>query len=450
MVRWAVRVEIDSNIPAPAMRVGRQLMAKLRLTPGLYPVRFGTRRVRAHVDAGARLAAERVVVSSAVAKDLCLPGALRTSIQRHGEGGIAFGPLIGILVAPRVLERLRRQGLQPPHVDYARRARELGAVLCWFTPRDVNPSLSVIAGHTAEAGSGGRWRLIPSRFPVPRVVLRRIPSHEGPESDSFTARAPRLGCTVLRMGPIPQLEGLRTWAADPGLAPLIPWTRRLEPESLGAALREFADFFVKPDLPSVGLDLYRLARQEQGWRLIRWAPEGCAEQWLPDDKAVQEALAPLAGGPGAHLVQEALPLATYLGNPFDLSAVVQKDGRQGWDLSALLARVAAPGQEITSPGAVGWVAPGEAALRHAFPCRWPQLGSEIRRVALAAARAVDAKWGRRFELAVQLAVLRNGTLRLLHVDGEPDVELAARIHDPYAVQRLPRCPVDCAAGVDLG
>ena len=447
MVRLAVRVEVESAGRAATVRVARGLLPALQLAPGRHVLSFGTRRVRARVEEDAGLAPGRVVVPAPVAQRLVLPGALRTSIQRHEEGEIAFGPLIGLMVAPRVLDRLRGDGLRPPFTAYARYARELGAVLCVFTAGDVDPRESAIAGYRPETGPGGSWSLLPGRFPVPRVVLRRVFSHEGLESDPFTARAPGAGCTVLRIGRITQLEGLSMAARDPDLAPLIPWTRRLGPDTLAAALNQLQDLFVKPDLPSGGDGLYRLTRQRQGWRLTRWTPDGPGERWLPDDGAVREALAPLLTAPAVHLVQESLPLATYLGNPFDLFALVQRDGRGQWDVSALLARIAAPGRAITSPGAGGWVAPAEAALRQAFPRRWSDLAQDVGRVARAAAQAVDRAGGPRYEVGVQLALLPDGTVRLVQVDGEPRAEHVTRVHDPYAAQRIHRCPVYCAAGL---
>ncbi|HEY8552098.1 MAG TPA: YheC/YheD family protein [Thermaerobacter sp.] len=448
MVRLLVRVEIEAAGRAAPVRVAKGLLRALRCPPGRHIVRFGTRHVRIRLDEDDGLPPGRVLVPAPVAERLALPGGGRMAIQ-PGAAGLELGPLIGLMVAPSVLARLRAEGIGRPFAAYARHSRELGAVLCLFSPGDVEGDANAIKGYRPEERRGGRWHLTETRFPVPRVVLRRVFSDEGPDSDPLTARGPEVGCTVLRIGRLTHLEGLQLAATDGDLAPRIPWTRRLGPDTLAEALEAFPDLFVKPDVPSGGAGVYRLTRQERGWRLIRAAGGRNGTQDLPDPRAVQDALAAVAGDPTAFVVQEALPLATYLGNPFDVFALVQPDAGGHWGVSALLARIAAPGRALTSPGAGGWVAPGEAALRHAFPSRWRQLRDELERIARAAARAVDAGAGPRFELGVQLALLPDGAVRLLQVEGQPRLADTPPLCDAYAAQRLYRCPIHRAVGLAL-
>ncbi|ADU50540.1 hypothetical protein Tmar_0419 [Thermaerobacter marianensis DSM 12885] len=447
MVRLLVRVEIEAGRAAP-VRVARGLLSALQRPPGRHVLRFGTRHVRVRLDEDAGLPPGRVAVPAAVAERLALPGGGRMAMQPV-DAGLELGPLVGLMVARGVLARLRAEGVGRPFTAYARHARELGAVLCLFSPADGQVDAKAITGYRPEERRGGRWHLTEARFPVPRVILRRVFSDEGPESDPLTARGPEMGCTVLRIGRLTHLEGLQLAATDGDLAPRIPWTRRLGPDTLAEALAAFPDLFVKPDVPSGGAGVYRLTRQDRGWRLMAAAEDRTGTQELPDPRAVQAALAALAAGPTAFVVQEALPLATYLGNPFDVFALVQPDARGHWDVSALLARVAAPGCVLTSPGAGGRVAPAEAALRHAFPTRWPQVCDELGRVARAAARAVDAGAGPRFELGVQLALLPDGAVRLLQVEGQPRLDDTLLLWDAYAAQRLYRCPIHRAVGLAL-
>lgn len=291
--------------------------------------------------------------------------------------------------------------------------------------------------------------MAPSRnpIPLPRVVLSRVSSDEGAGGGSFLSRAPAWGCTVLRLGPIGHLEGLRIVAAHRDLAPLIPWTCPLNGNTLADALSRFSEIVIQPDLPSQGAGLYRLRRHRRGWLLASLPPGRGQQRLLPSRAAVHAALGQLLPAGRPYVVQEAAALASFLGHPFDLLALVQKDGHGRWEASALAARILSTEPE-TGPTPYGWTASAEVALRHAFPERWKDLWERACRIAAAAARAVDRTRGPLFELGVRMAVSPDGSVHLLQVEGEPQAEHLSLLHDPYAARRVYGCPIACAAALD--
>lgn len=441
-----VRVTAQGAHRDGTARVHPRVLAGLWQAPGPCTLRFGTRRVRVRVAADPSLGTGQVDIPLPLAESLCLPGSLRAGLRRQG-GELVLGPLIGLLVSPQALARLRRDGLEPPYSGYARWAAELGAILCLFSAGDVDLARQTIAGLRPEGGAGRTWRLTPARFPLPRVVLSRVFSDERAGARAFLSRAPALDCIVLRLGPLGHLEGLRIVSAQPDLVTLIPWTRPVRGDTLTDALSRFSEIVIKPDLPAAGTGVYHLRRRRRGWLLTGLPASQRRQEWLPNHAAVHAVLGRLAAGGGDYLLQEGVPRATFLGHPFDLLALVQQDGHGRWEASALVARVL-PAEADADPAAAGWTAPAEVALRHAFPERWEDVWKRARRAAAAAARAVDRERGPRFELGVHLAVSPNGRIHLLQVEGELRVEHLAPLHDPYAARRVYGCPIACAVALD--
>lgn len=126
------------------------------------------------------------------------------------------------------------------------------------------------------------------------------------------------------------------------------------------------------------------------------------------------------------------PSATYLGSPFGVHSLIQRDASGSWAVTALAARM---GQQA---------APADRVLRHAFPDRWETVLADLERFSLQ--QAV----GSCVELGLELGVKPDGTVKLLEVNPRPLRLNLDRLRDPLVSERIYRWPVHAAASLELG
>lgn len=451
MERFEVDVIIREGEPGNAVKVAPALLERLGAQEHRpLSLRFGTRRVEGRLEGEPGLPPGQVLVPAPIAERLGLPGATRMSIWREGGAALAFGPLIGYVTSRAVLQDLRAGEAVPPYIHMGVAAREAGGVLILFSPSDIRWEQGRVRGERIEVAAGATARVASGWFPLPRVILYPQALEVGPTPRQLAARVRSLGAVVLSHRKIRKLETYAVLRRVPELRRYLPRTARLTRETLARALRRSDDLYLKPDDLSRGRGVHRLRRRAGGWRLTYRRPAGNVNRFLPDLAAVHQAVAPLLRARSVYLIQEGLPLATFLGNRFDMRALVQKDGQGRWVVSGVVARIAPEGSAITSPRSGGLVALPEQVLRHAFGERGSAVLTEVKEAALAIARAIDAALGPRYELGIDLGVLQDGTVRLIEVNGMPLKVSLHRLGDPFAEERINRYPVHYAAWLDIG
>ena len=117
------------------------------------------------------------------------------------------------------------------------------------------------------------------------------------------------------------------------------------------------------------------------------------------------------------VIQEAIPLLKYKDNPFDIRALVQKDGSGKWKVTGIIARIFAEGSIISSPRSGGKIAPIEQVLM-------PKLFREevlegIEHFTTQAAARIDQELGLFAELGFDLGIDQSGKVWLIEINGKP-------------------------------
>ena len=452
MERFEVRVTVREH-PAERVVMLSPLLAERLGLPQQRPcpVRFGTRRVPGRLQGEPGLPDDQVALSASLAEALGVPAGTPLTVWREGTTTLACGPLIAYVTSRSVLRALRSGADDPAIAQMATAAREAGAVLLLADPRDILWDRSVVRAERVEVPASGAPCLASGIYPLPRVILYPTAVGTGPRPQELAPRARALGCTLLSHRKIRKLETYHVLQEVPAVRPLLAYTERLTSDSLARAMRRFDDLYLKPDDLSRGRGVHRLTRRRAGgWLLTHRDAQGNVERLLPDAGAVRAAVRPLLRGPRVYLLQEGLPLATFLGNRFDLRVLVQKNGMGRWTVSGMVARIAPLGSAITSPRSGGQVALPQQVLQHAFGERATAVLDSVAEATLAIARAIDAALGPVYELGIDLGVLQDGTVRLIEVNGMPLKVSLQRLGDPSAEQRIDRFPVHYAAWLDIG
>ncbi len=449
MDRFLASVTIRPGKTSAPVLLSPGLLSGLDLAPGRSCVlRFGLRRVETCFRPGSGLGPAEVSLPRPLALRLDLTLPLEAAVFRYDRGEVGLGPLIGLLISRACLRHVLACRETSAAHHYACHAREMGAVLCLFCVGDVDPAQASVKGYVNVPGPlGSEW--IARRLPLPRVVYDRV---MGARGEAIRARvlADRLGFTVLnRPQKIQKLESYELLRGCPDLVPSLPFAEPLTPLSLAKALTVFNDLYLKPDSLAKGIGVCRLRRRSGGWMLRRRTRGGNTTQLLRDAAAVEAAVGQMSRDHGTYLIQEGLPLATYLGNRFDLRSLVQRDGTGRWTVTGLVARIAPRGSPITSPRSGGWISPPERVLRHAFPTRWVEVLSRVYSLSLDVARCLDERLGPCCEFGLDLGVQRDGAVKVIEVNGKPLKVSLERLGDPLAMERIYRCPIHYAAYLDI-
>ncbi|HZG87162.1 YheC/YheD family protein [Paenibacillus sp.] len=317
-------------------------------------------------------------------------------------------PAIGLMTNKRELRSLGR------FAPYAAEAERLGfAAAVLFEPGGVDLAAGRIDGFRYERGV---WR--EGRWPLPDVA------HDF--GDYRAAGASRRAKAVRRSAALPFTgDGLghkwlmhRKLLATP-YAALVPETRLLRsPDEAIALLREHGAVVIKPKHGSRGAGIVRIARAEDGEPLYRWQ-----ETRGPVERLTAAALRERIGArwrPARSIVQRWMDIRSPNGGVYDIRALLQRNERGVWQLTAMAVRESEPGRiasNVSVGGAVREVRPFLAALYGEAEAE--RLEAECRTVSAALPAALEAAYGRRFaELGVDFAVER-GAVRIIEVNAKP-------------------------------
>ncbi|MCG0238753.1 MAG: YheC/YheD family protein, partial [Firmicutes bacterium] len=398
----------------PALAVAPDVMAGLDLRPGQQiPLSFGQRTVAVAVASAQDLPPGTVAPSQEAATRLLLPQVPTAGLFR-GPQGLRLGPLVALQISSQKLENLLAGQEDTDYRRYQRYAEELAAVLCFFRVQDVDLTRAEVRAYQLSPSG---WQ--PQLLPLPRVVYDRCFGPDGrAESRKMRQVADRAGITVVnRPINVPKLTVYTLVEGDPNLRPLLPVTLPLSRENLLMMAAHFPVLYLKPDNLHKGKGIFRLERRSRGWA-IRPSDSG-GVPGPPGIPGPVEAVLDLLPPGRPYLIQEGIPLATYLGNPYDFRALVQKDAGGCWQVTGLVARIAPEEGVVTSPRSARQVASAERVLVHSFGRRGREILEELTASAVRIARCIDAHLGPCGELGLDLGVTRAGAIQLLEVNGKP-------------------------------
>ena len=212
------------------------------------------------------------------------------------------------------------------------------------------------------------------------------------------------------------------------------------------AAEKYGSVFMKPDNGMQGRGVISAEPAENGAWLVRGRdprsrPFRSVQQSLGDAAAM---LCGLAGN-SRYIVQPQLPLSDRQGRPFDIRALVQKDGRGEWRLTGTAMRRGRPGGIASNLHGGGEALPAIDGLETALGSELAQSVSQrLDRCALAAAAAAESEFGRLAELGLDFGVEPGGRLWLLEMNSRPGRESFSSFPggtSRAAVERpLPLCP----------
>lgn len=315
-----------------------------------------------------------------------------------------------------------------PYAEYAARHN---LKLLAFTPEGICWEKRTAAGlYLTRYGAHFK------RLPLPKTIYNRLYPHDPQLISRLIALSPKLQV-------FNQVTQFDKWVVHrmlsaTDLAACLPNTYEYDMASLHQALSQHGDIVIKPRLGRQGSGLWRLTVVPGGKLMIKPAlPVPIA---LPYTDAVVNLFHVLMI-PYTMVIQEYIDLASVNGRCFDLRALVQKNGRGSWQVTALTSRIAQADQYVTNY--YEKVMQAEELLKdHEFPAA--DIISTARATSIKAAEVLEANLGHLAEASVDLALDRANKLWIIEVNGKPDKQLYAELNDGKLLEQVYMKPLEYA------
>ncbi|MBD2848262.1 YheC/YheD family protein [Paenibacillus sp. IB182496] len=291
-----------------------------------------------------------------------------------------------------------------------------------LSPQNSGPRSPRMQGYTLEAGA---WQFGP--VVRPDVVYDRYFARSGSEllalSRLLGGAAERQGIPVLGSrlpGKLEVYRTLRRWpAGDPLLPPTVPYRGS---DQLVQLLGRSRAIVLKPNggMQGRGVLRVRLERDRGRWEL--WGRNSANAPLRLRFEQFEALTAELERimGRRRYLVQRYLELSDARGRPFDVRALVQKDGRGQWRLTGQVVRLGQPGSLTANLHGGGSAEPALDALPRLLGARAASNAcARIEELSLAIARRLEQAYGRSCEFGLDYGLEPEGRLWLLEANSKP-------------------------------
>ena len=228
--------------------------------------------------------------------------------------------------------------------DIIKTGRDLGYLVYVVTVRDLKLDSRVVNGYIPIPGSR-LWSSIP--VPLPQVIYNRIPTRQLEEKPLVARKIAQ--CLehpdIVLYNPFffnkwhlfEWLKGSRITSKH------VPQTKRLRSaRTLAAMLKNHNSLYLKPENGKAGKGIMRLKYRVDTLLPYRLQIQGGKRNLTYKAASLERLWARIGKEKGTELyiVQEAIELTTHRGRPFDLRVLLQKNGRGGWGVTGIGARLA--------------------------------------------------------------------------------------------------------------
>ncbi|MFP4974325.1 YheC/YheD family protein [Paenibacillus sp. CN-4] len=332
-------------------------------------------------------------------------------------------PVVAILTMDdrRKLFRGNRKNFR----DIIRTGHHLGFHVYVVTVRNLKLSGPTVLGYVPVSGSR-QWNAV--EMPLPQVVYNRIPSRDDEKRPSVRRKIEALleHPSIHLYNPFffnkwtlfEWLKGSRATVR------FVPKTRRLRSAATLQSMLETHDaLYLKPEEGKAGKGIMRLKYRsgvplpyrlqiQSGRKNITYKAATLPRLWARVERET-------CGE--RYIVQQAVTLAEHGGRPFDLRLLVQKNGRGGWSLTGIGARLAGARSITTHVPRGGTTEEPKEMLEGMFgPERAASILKGVPSAALLIARQIERAAGFKLgEMSMDLGVDEDGGLWFFEANSRP-------------------------------
>ncbi len=234
---------------------------------------------------------------------------------------------------------------------YEEGARMYGLKPCYIRLDDLRAHQATVPAFVKK---GNGYRRV--RIPVPRIIHNRALLFSTREKEKLNRIAEARFIVFNRWNRYSKLYIHSLLWADPEIRPHLAYTVSGTAENVRLMMKSYNTLFIKPNSGSIGAGIMRITRTDKGWKFSYAVRVKGRKRWksiLFTDTLPGHLLKKLTAR--KYHIQEALSLATYRGNPFDLRVSVQKDASGDWQVTGMVGKVAPAGRFLSNVGQGGKV-----------------------------------------------------------------------------------------------
>ncbi|MDP4083953.1 MAG: YheC/YheD family protein [Bacillota bacterium] len=331
---------------------------------------------------------------------------------------LQFGPIIGLLTDFTVGEdgepdfRSVHSFCEELHHGVS----ELGGLFYVYQYRDFTDQS--VKGYYFE---DGKWIL--TNLPLPDVTYNRIHSRKIEKTTSFKAfrkKLKKLNIPLFNDRFLSKWEVYEQLIQDEKIMPNIPETQILSKDNLEQFLNKYSTVFIKPVNGSQGRHIIKLFKEKD---YIHYQTTQNSELDSIKNKSIDEVFHQLK--PLLHnrifIVQQGVSLASYESRSMDFRALCHRNTQDLWEVTSLIARVAAETQFVSNLAKGGETIKPLTTLVSIFDKKKAkEIILSMKILSIEAASVVSAySTGITGELGIDIGVDQTGNLWLIEINSKP-------------------------------
>ncbi|MDF2670908.1 MAG: endospore coat-associated protein yheD [Paenibacillus sp.] len=313
---------------------------------------------------------------------------------------------VGILLDHKMYKGIQRNKTGYEHIGlYNKAAKELHLEPFYMSLLQMGKKSAL--GMTYD---GKRYRLARKQFP--KVTHNRAITLKS----SLIAKLKNLAAASLVFNRLNRFSKHRIHnivASSPSLRAYLPRTVKYSKENLIQAMHVHSSVFIKPTSGSVGDGIIKLSRGDDSSSWSLYIKKG--KPLRKGRKSAQAFIHRFIKGK-SYIIQEAIPLATYNGSPYDLRVSVQRGDKGEWQVTGIVGKVAAKGRQVTNVAKGGKVRKCEE-LFQASGFSVTDTKHHIGRVALQLAHHLGRKLPHLADIGFDIGLDKSGNIKLIEMNG---------------------------------
>jgi hypothetical protein len=334
-------------------------------------------------------------------------------------------PIVAILTIDDDLQMFR--GNRNNFADLLKTGKKMGILTYVLTTKDLKLSAPRVLGYTYDS-SRETWHS--AWFPRPTIIYNRIPQRE----DERLLRVKRKLAAISKHPGIKLFNRrfFNKWSLFQWLhqsrstRQYIPETRQLTRSAvLSGLLRKHRLLYLKPVRGKAGVGIMTVRVQPEKnmpYRLQIQEEKGSSTYHCTTLKRLWGKVLKQSTSLGEpYIAQQGIALATVNDRPFDLRALIQKNGQGKWELTGVGARVAGDSSITTHVPRGGYIEDPERLLTSIFGReKSARVLSKVRDTALTLARQIErSSHTRMCEMSMDLGVDTTGHVWFFEANSKP-------------------------------
>jgi glutathione synthase/RimK-type ligase-like ATP-grasp enzyme len=425
MLKKKISVQINANLPLDdhTIMFGETLIKSYKIPTGQsLSIHFGAARHQVKAVSVPQFDGMRISHNFSRKTGLTHGSQLRLKFKPKSQT-LVIGPLLGVM-----LNRIRSHTPDRPFGPITSFCKELsdachaeGGFVYFFSPDSLSTRGQTIEGWNYS----GHWQK--SDFPIPDVIYNRLTSRilENKTSVQHFMKEvkSRHKTQIFNEKFLNKTEVFQALKKDKTLLKYLPESYPLRSYStLKSMCSRHSSVFIKPNLGSLGKGIIRVTRQTNQSYVCHFANiNGSKKQTYSSTSQLFKTIANKMKI-RRYQIQQGLNLISIGSRPIDFRALVQKNNKNEWQITSIVARIAGNHHFVSNLARGGTLSTVKDALSKAnLPSGHVSVvNARLRKGAEEIAKGIERQIPRHFgELGVDLAVDVKGRVWLLEVNSKP-------------------------------